>query len=182
MTKEELVYSLIQSKAGSDQFMKGLSAIAGFPFTLLTDAGTVFSLYTPMLEQIRAVYGRSSPPPGVARSLLEVDQCECLSDLAANIIFRQIPLIGMPVGVVYAKVMTWRLGILFAMLAAKGDDFTTENAKNALHVIHALFLRKGEAVFLTPSEDAVKKLLKEVQDCGTQDFDAKCVKILGAVS
>ncbi|MBQ3845828.1 MAG: hypothetical protein II817_12800 [Bacteroidales bacterium] len=181
MTKEEQVYTLIQGKASSNEFLQGLSGILGFPFTLMVDASVIFTHYGPMLNQIRTIYGRKPLNSQVIKPILDGCKSEIIADLVVDKVVGQIPIVGIAANIMCAKTMTWRLGILFGMLAAKGEDFTSENTRNAMIAIRCLFPQKSMVTFTTPSIDIVKKLLCKLEDTSTDDFNTKCCKIIDAV-
>ena len=181
MTKEEQVYTLIQSKASSNELMQGISGLLGFPFTLIVDAGVIFTHYGPMLNQIRTIYGRKPLSSEVIKPILDGCKSEILADIIVDKIVGNIPIIGIGANIMCAKTMTWRLGILFGMLAARGEDFNSENARNAMIAIRSLFPQKSMITFTAPSINVVKKLLSKVEDCSMEDFDTKMDRILDAI-
>ena len=180
-TKARQVYDLIQNKASSNEFMQGLSGLLGFPFTLIADAGVIFTHYGPMLNSIRSIYGRSPVSAEVVKPILDGCKSEILADILVDKIIGQIPVIGIAANVMCAKTMTWRLGILFGMLAARGEEISSESARNATKAIRGLFPQKSMITFSTPSIAMVEKLLTKVENCSTEAFDEKVDRILDAI-
>ena len=179
--KTAQVYDLINSKAGSNQLMQGISGAFGFPFTLIADAGVIFTHYGPMLNAIRAIYGRSNISYEVVGPILNGCTSEILADIVVDKVIGQIPLLGIGANIMCAKTMTWRLGLVFAMISARGEEISAESVKNATKMIRQLFLQKSMFSFKTPSIATVDQLLGKVSDITIEDFDAKVSKLLAAL-
>jgi len=175
------VYDLIQSRASSNELIQGVSGVLGFPFTLMADAGVIFTHYGPMLNEIRQIYGRSSVSTDVISPIISGCKSEILADILLDKVIGQLPLIGIGANVMCAKTMTWRLGLLFAMLSARGEDISTGSAQNATRMIRQLFPQKSMFSFKTPSITTVEKLLGTMEDITIEDFDAKVDRILSAL-
>lgn len=179
--KERQVYDLIQSKASSNEFVQGVSGVLGFPFTIIADAGVVFTHYGTMLNTIRTIYGRSTVSTEVVKPIIEGCKTEILADILVDKLIGQIPVVGIAANVMCAKTMTWRLGILFGMLAARGADISADSAKSAMKAIRSLFPQKSMITFSTPSIDTVEKLLTKFEDCSDEVFNEKVNRILDAI-
>lgn len=169
MTKEEQIYVLIQNKASSNQFVQGLSGLAGFPWTLLADAGVIITHYAPMLNKIRLIYGRSPMAAEHIKPVLEGCKDEIIADILVDKLLGQIPLIGIVGNIVCAKTMTWRLGLLFGVMAVKGETITTEEAKKAMIDIRNLFPQENLLMFTTPPMETVTKLLEDARKKPSKD-------------
>ena len=181
-SKEIRVYDIIDKKVGSNVAMQGLSGLAGFPFTALADVAVLFSHYAPMLNEIRAVYGRSPITKADFGPILSGCKQELLTDMVLDKIIGNIPLFGLPANMICAKAMTWRLGILFGMLAARGEDVSQQNVANAVQLIRKLFPQKNSLMFQKPSAGTVEKLLKTVDGDSVETFDQKVNFILDALA
>lgn len=83
-----------------------------------------------MINDIRKIYGLPEINTKALRPILEGCSEEILSDLLFDKIGGQIPILGIPFNMMCAKAMTWRLGILFTMLAARGQEVNVENTRN----------------------------------------------------
>ena len=175
------VYDLIHEKAGSNEMMQGLSGLLGFPFTLIADAGVVFTHYGPMLNEIRRYYGRSPVSSSVVTPILSGCKSEIIADILMDKVVGQIPLIGIGANIMCARTMTWRLGLLFAMLASRGEEISAESVGNATRMIRLMFPQRSMFAFKTPSMNVVEKLLNTVQDVSIEDFDSKVESILNAL-
>ena len=180
-TKAMQVYDYIQSKASSNEFIQGLSGLLGFPWTLIADTGVIFTHYGPMLNSIRSSYGRDSVSAEVIIPIIDGCKSEILADIIMDKLIGQIPIVGIASNVMCAKTMTWRLGLLFGMLSARGENITAENAKNAMRAIRMIFPQKSMFTFSTPSIETVEKLLTKFEDCSEEDFGNKVGQILDAL-
>ncbi len=178
---ERQVYDLIQRKASSNEFVQGVSGLLGFPFTLMADAGVIFTHYGAMLNTIRTIYRRNPVSVEVIQPIVEGCKSELLTDVLVDKLIGQIPIIGIAANIMCAKTMTWRLGLLFGMLAARGEEISAESAKNAMKAIRSLFPQKSMITFSVPSISTVEKLLTGVEDCSDVDFNAKVDRILDAI-
>ena len=104
--KTRMVYELIQEKTTSNEVMQGLSSVLGFPFTLVVDAGVIITHYSPMLNEIRNIYGRAPVSAEVVGPILNSCKSEVLSDLILDKLIGQIPMIGIAANIMCAKTMT----------------------------------------------------------------------------
>ncbi len=179
--KTSQVYDLISSKASSNQLMQGISGALGFPFTLIADAGVIFTHYGPMLNEIRDIYGRGSISYEVVGPILNGCTSEILADIVMDKVIGQIPLIGIGANIMCAKTMTWRLGLVFAMISARGEEISADSVKNATKMIRQLFPQKSMFSFKAPTISTVEQLLDKVSDIPMEDFDAKVAKIMAAL-
>lgn len=175
------VYDIIQKKAGSNQLMQAISGFLGFPFNLIVDAGVIFTHYAPMLNEIRKTYGRTLISAEVVGPILKGCTAEILTDLAVDKVIGSIPVLGLAPNIMCAKTLTWRLGLVFAMASARGEDLSAESISNATKAVRKLFPQKNMFKFATPSIEIVNKLLNSVEDISLEDFDAKVNRILDAL-
>lgn len=178
---EARVYDIISKKAASNIFMQGLTGWMGFPWTLFADGAVFFTHYGPMLNEIRAVYGRSPMNAEYLGPVLKGCKSEIISDIVVDKVIGNIPVIGLPANMIAAKAMTWRLGILFGMLAARGEGIRQENVEHAIVLIRTIFPQKDSYFFRKPSVENVEKLLRYVEGDTFDSFDDKVSRILDAV-
>lgn len=181
MNKEAKVYDIIEKKATSNITMQGITGLLGFPYTLIGDAAVFATHYAPMLNEIRAIYGLPKADSGALKTIIAGSKSEMLIDLVVDKFIGNIPLFGLPANIVCAKAMTWRLGILFGMLSARGDEITPDNVQNAVYLIRKLFPQSSSLMFKKPSAEVVYKLLDKVEGMETDDFDEKMKNALAAL-
>ena len=171
VNKSSKAYTIIEKKAGSNLAMQGLSGLFGFPFTTIADVSAIFTHYSPMINDIRRLYGLSE-------IIIEGCSEEILSDLLVDKIGGQIPVLGIPFNMMCAKAMTWRLGTLFTMLSARGQEVSIDNVKNATILIRKLFPPQKTLSFSKPSIIVFEKLVNAMENETIEDFDRKIIKIL----
>lgn len=181
-SKEIRVYDIIEKKVGSNVAMQGLSGLAGFPFTAIADVTVFFTHYGPMLNEVRAVYGRAPIGSEAFGPVIKGCKQELLADMLLDKLVGNLPIIGLPANMICAKAMTWRLGILFGMLAARGEEVDQQNVANAVHLIRELFPQKNSLMFQKPSAAIVEKLLKAVDGDSLESFNQKITNILDAMA
>ena len=178
VNKSSKSYAIIEQKAGSNLAMQGLSGLLGFPFTTIADVGAVFTHYGPMINDIRKIYGLPEINTKALRPILEGCSEEILSDLLFDKIGGQIPILGIPFNMMCAKAMTWRLGILFTMFAARGQEVNVENTRNATILIRKIFPQTKTFSFSKPSIVIFEKLVNTMENETVEDFNSKVMKIL----
>lgn len=178
---EAKVYDIINRKARSNIFMQGLTGLFGFPFTLFADTAVFFTHYGPMLNEIRAVYGRAPMSSECLIPIIKGCKDEVISDIIVDKVIGNIPFVGLPANMIAAKAMTWRLGILFGMLAARGEEINQQNVENAIVLIRNVFPQKDSYYFRKPSVENVEKLIRSVGGDTFDTFDDKVSRILDAV-
>lgn len=137
--KEAKVYDIIRTEASSNMVMQGLTGLVGFPVTTVVDATVPFTHYGPMINEIRAVYGRKPVDVSCILPVLVGCKNELFMDLIVDKVIGSVPILGCPVNVAAAKAMTWRLGILFGMLASEGEKVTCDEVRSAMTEINKVF-------------------------------------------
>ena len=152
-------YKLIEEKANSNTLIQGLTGLVGFPFTLLADGAVVFTHYGAMLNEIRALKGYPAVTADVIKPIVYSISSEILFDLVADKVLGQIPIIGIYFNVICAKTMTWRLGILFSMLAVRGEGLDGEDMKALARRIREHFPQSDAMTFKQPDYDTFALLL-----------------------
>lgn len=181
-SKEARVYDIISKKAASNIFMQALTGWVGFPFTLFADAAVFFTHYGPMLNEIRAVYERRPITMDYLWPIIKGCKDEVVSDIVIDKVIGNIPIIGFPANMIAAKAMTWRLGILFGMLASRGEEINQENVEHAIVLIRNIFPQKDSILFRKPSVTNVENLIRAVEGDTFATFDDKVSQILDAVN
>lgn len=183
MAREEIqIYDIIEKKAGSNIAVQGISGLLGFPFTIMTDVAVFFTHYGPMLNEIRAVYGRPDVSADVFLPIFKGSKQELLADMLLDKVIGNIPVISLPANMICAKAMTWRLGILFGMLAARGEEINQGNVETAVRLIRELFPQRESILFKKPAAATVEKLLNIVEGVTVDDFNDKLKRILDAMA
>lgn len=180
-TREARVYDIISNKAGSNTAMQGVTGWFGFPFTLFGDMAVFFTHYGPMLNEIREVYGRQPMSSEYLLPVIKGCRDELIADIVIDKVIGNIPIIGFPANMIAAKALTWRLGILFGMLASRGEEINQENVASAVRLIRILFPQKDSIMFRKPSAAVVVRLLRAVEGDTMEAFESKMCRILDDV-
>lgn len=172
------VYDIIDSKAGSNVAMQGLSGLMGFPFTAIMDITVFFTHYGPMLNDIRAGYNRTPVGKEELRHILNGCRQDLLADMILDKLIGNIPILGLPANMICARAMTWRLGLLFGMLSARGDEIDSEQVLLSVRLIQSLFPQTDSLLFKKPTALTVEKLLSGVEDVDAETFVVKVSRAL----
>ncbi len=178
ISKTSRVYEAIERKTGSNEAMQGISGVLGFPFTLAADAAVIFTHYGPMVNEIRSIYGRELITKEKLVPVVKGASSEILADLFLDKFIGQIPVVGIASNIMCAKAMTWRIGLLFAILSARGEEITSESVRKTCILIRNLFPQWNTLTLRKPSVVIVEKLLTSFEDNEVADYEAKVEKIL----
>ncbi len=181
ISKEAKVYEIIESKAKSNSGIQAITGVLGFPWTLIADVGVLFTHYGPMLNEIREIYGRDLLTKEALVPVLKGCGDEILSDMVIDKIIGQVPVIGVAANMICAKAMTWRIGILFGMLSARGEEISAESVTNCVKLIRVLFPQTDSLKLKKPKITVVEKLFNTLSDESIEDFDDKVISILDAL-
>lgn len=173
-------YRLINDYANSNIVLQGLSGVFGFPTTLLADGAVVFTHYAPMLDKIRELYGRKPIEKDALMPIVKNISNEILFDIMVDKVLGQIPLAGIYFNVICAKAMTWRLGMLFAILASRGESINTDEVKNIMILIRYLSPQKDIFQFTKPGYAAYEKIMNSVYENSEELFKDKIQEALKA--
>ena len=178
--KVRTAYNVIEMKANSNLFIQGLSGLFGFPFTLIADGATIFTHYGDMLNKVREIYLRSSVDESLVVGIVSGMSSEILFDIVADKVLGNVPIIGMYFNAICAKTMTWRLGIVFTMLSARGEEINPSTVKNATKLIRQVFPQDDAFSFKQPSYETFEKLVLSVEGNTQEEFENKIKKALDA--
>lgn len=183
MTNAQLArraYTIIDSKASSNMVIQGLSGIMGFPFTLIADGAVLFTHYGTMLNEIRDLYAREPVNESVISDIIGGISNELLFDVVMDKFLGNVPLIGIYFNSICAKTMTWRLGILFTMLAARGESIDGFSVAQTTKLIRQVFPQTDAFSFKKPKYSQFEKMVVSVTDNSQDQFNSKINKALGA--
>jgi hypothetical protein len=74
--------------------------------------------------------------------------------------------------------MTWRLGTLFSMLAARGEEVDGIDVKESMALIRKVFPQSDMFKFVTPEKEKFLKLVNGVTNLNQEDYCRKVDKML----
>lgn len=171
-------YELINAKASSNIAIQGLSGILGFPFTLLADGAVIFTHYGAMLNEIRSLYERTPVSETVVTSIVKGISSELIFDIVADKFLGNVPLVGVYFNAICAKTMTWRLGILFTMLSARGEAIDDYAVQDTTKLIRMVFPQADAFKFQQPTYPTFEKLVTSVSGNSMEQFNQKIIKAL----
>ena len=168
-----LAYNIVRGKANQNAVAQGLSGIFGFPFTIAVDAAVIPTIYAPLLNDLRHLYGHPDTPDGTVMRLLPQILPEVFVDMALDKGLGQIPIVGTYFNAICAKAFTWRIGTLFAMLSSRGPDIPSDSIGKAMVVIRGFFPQKDMFTFNTPDEATFIRLVTAVHFTSPTEFTRK---------
>ncbi len=178
----EVSYNEIENKANSNSLIQGITGIVGFPFTLGADIAVIGTHYVPLFHKIRDIYGRK--PTNIEdhiQALLKNITPELLADLVIDKFLGNVPVAGIYFNAICAKAMTWRLGTLFAMLSARGEEIHYDKMQDSMKVIREIFPQNDMFKFSTPDKQRFIKLVTSFENISPEDFNVKIDKILNSL-
>ena len=171
-------YQMIRSKSEDNTTAQALSGIFGWPITIAADIAVIPLIYVPMWDRIRDIYGRRNINQDVATKIIGGIVSEIFVDIAFDKFMGNIPLLGIYFNAICAKTMTWRLGTLFAMLSARGEEVESLRIKESMALIRKVFPQGDMFKFKTPDKDAFYKLVSGMSDIPAEDYNRKVVALL----
>jgi hypothetical protein len=171
-------YEIINAKASSNIAIQGLSGVLGFPFTVLADGAVIFTHYGTMLNEIRSLYGRTPVSENIVSDIIKGISNEVIFDVVADKILGNVPLVGIYFNMICAKTMTWRLGILFTMLSARGEAIDNNSVQNTTKLIRLVFPQTDAFKFEQPTYPTFEKLVVSVTGNSMEQFNQKVTKAL----
>lgn len=171
-------YEIINEKASSNIAIQGLSGILGFPFTIIADGAVIFTHYGTMLNEIRSLYGRTPVSESVVSTIVKGISSELIFDIVADKFLGNVPLVGIYFNAICAKTMTWRLGILFTMLSARGEAIDDYTVQDTTKLIRLVFPQTDAFKFQQPTYPTFEKLILSVTGNSMEQFNQKVTKAL----
>jgi len=155
-------YKIIEKNAESNTIIQGVASIAGFPYTLVANGTVLITHYRPMLNEIRALNGMPPVDVDMLKPMISSILKGMMRDLLADQVLGFIPFAGAHFNAICARAMTWRMGILFAMLTAKNENIATASTEELANQIRETFPQKDLMTFLKPEYAIYERLITEV--------------------
>ncbi|MDT7847879.1 hypothetical protein [Streptomyces justiciae] len=143
------VYDKTRSVATMAMWAEGSSAVIGAGVPLLVD-GIMIGVYSDMWNDIRGIYGKGKITGSAAMAYLKPNLNFLFQDFIFDTVIGNVPVIGIPFNVAFAKATTWRAGVWFGALAALGDSETepsNEQVSRAAADLIRLFFPPTQSVF-----------------------------------
>lgn len=174
----EQSYKIIQKKSEDNTVAQSLSGIFGWPITIGTDIAVIPMIYVPLWDRLRELYSRSNVAQDAATNIIKGIISEIFIDIAFDKFMGNIPLVGIYFNAICAKTMTWRLGTLFTMLAARGEEVEGMDVKETMALIRKVFPQSDMFKFVTPEKEKYLKLVSGVTNLNQEDYNRKVDKML----
>lgn len=169
----EAAYGIIASKANTNSITQALSGAAGFPFTIAADVAVIPTIYMPLWNDIRRVYGYDPMDSVALGNIVGKILPEVLADLAMDKVLGNVPILGIYFNAICAKAMTWRLGMLFTFLSSRGSTIPEECIQKAMLLIRKSFPQNDMFKFQTPDKARFIKLITSVSSISEVEMNAR---------
>ncbi|MBR3975734.1 MAG: hypothetical protein IKJ88_07745 [Clostridia bacterium] len=174
-TKQELIYrdayKKIEKKANSNAIFQGIGGIAGVFGKAVVDAAVLITHYEPLINDIRKLYGRSSLSIKELSPVFGSLFKELLVDIAMDkLVGAAIPVAGVYVNFISARILTWRIGLVALILSARGEDFSRINVVDVTKLVRLLTPQPNKLKFTKPDYGTIKKVVCSVSDNETDVF------------
>ncbi|MFF8942480.1 hypothetical protein ACF1A5_09420 [Streptomyces sp. NPDC014864] len=179
------VYGLTGDLALSNMWWQGLSAVVGFGVPILVD-GAALVAYSDLWSDVRTIYGKGRISAHAAKEYLKPNLGFLVQDFLWDKVIGQIPLIGIPFNVAFAKATTWRLGAWFGALAALGDgDDEATNGQvvgASMDLIKRLFPSTGSVFdFKSPDRETFIALIASLDGLSAKTAEDRFNNALAAL-
>ena len=166
-------YREIQKKANSNMLLQGVSAIFGGPMAAGVDVAVIGTHYVPLFNNIRGIYGHGAVEVGAVVPIIKNILNECLFDIAFDKVLGYVPVLGIYTNVMCAKTLTWRLGILFSMLASRGDEIVSGTVKDCMFIIRNMFPQNSAFKLAQPDMETFMEIVTSVYNNSSSEFEEK---------
>jgi len=173
--KEKLIvssYNIINDTANNNIVLQSISGMLGFPFTIIADGAVIFTHYAPMISRIQTVFNREPLTQDMLMPIFKSISSDLILDIAVDKFAGQLPVLGIYFNAICAKALTWRIGILFAILACIDEIPETEKISRIASFIRLIFPQSEIFKFVKPDFQKYKRIMGNVlHDSDTGFFD-----------
>lgn len=176
----DTVYKTIENTANSNSFIQAISGLAGFPTTIAIDGVVIFTHYEPLINEIRAFYGRTKLDKTTVMPVIKSLLKEIFLDIAVDKFLGQVPVAGVYFNAICAKALTWRLGMLFTIVSSRGEEINYDNLSDVIKLVRAVNPQADMFKFIRPDYDIFKKIVLSVDGNDFNVYDEKIKKALAA--
>lgn len=175
--KAKEVYTLISNTANQNTVIQGLGGILG-TFTSVGADIYALKIYYGLWNSIREMYGYPEITSADVETIVTKIGKELVYDIAFDKVIGYIPLIGIATNIMCAKTLTWRLGILFGMLSARGSEVPDDSVNECVKLIRHIYPQNDMFTFKTPEEESVIQLITNVHGNTLVQFHKKVTMAL----
>lgn len=170
----DVAYKMISKKANSNAIFQGISGLGGIAGRVVADAAVLLTHYEPLVNDIRKLYGRNS------LSLKEISPVfngllkDLLKDIAVDkIVGKAVPVAGIYLNLLSARVLTWRIGLVALILSSRGEEFDRTNVSDVAKLVRFLTPQLNKLKFTKPDYETIKKVVCSVADNDVEVFEDK---------
>lgn len=178
-------YDLVNSKASNNSLIQGVSGAFGLLATLPVDALSLPMIYGAMWNDIRQLYGHPVADWAETGTVLKSVIPEIVADVVLDKVMGNVPVVGIYFNAICAKMMTWRLGTLFAVLAARGPELLSADVRGAIALVRESLPKSGVFTFNTPDRALFVRLVvpeKPADAESLEDFYARVLELDGTIT
>ena len=169
----ESAYKVINKKATSNAFIQGVTGIWGFPFNIAVDSVTLFTHYRDMLGKIRSIYGMGNVDDHIASGIMLGMTRELLFDIAFDKALGCVPVLGIYCNFMCAKALTWRLGMVFTILSARGENINIFSVRRAIKIIRLAFPCEKIYQLKKPDYYLFERIVLRSESFSEEEFEQK---------
>lgn len=173
-------YGLINKTTEKNMIMQGISGFFGPMGAIGTDVYVIVKVYSPMINEIRKQYGRKPIDKKILVDFIKGALKEVFNDMIFDKVLGSVPVMGVYFNAVCARAMTWRIGILFTMLASRGEDAKVEQIKETMILIRGLFPNESTINFSKPDYSIFEKIVSSVESNTIETYNDKIKDALSA--
>ncbi|MGM0410439.1 MAG: hypothetical protein ACQEQF_06705 [Bacillota bacterium] len=173
-------YDLINETTQKNMILQGVSGFFGPMGALGTDVYVIVKIYSPMINNIRKIYGRKPLDKNILVDFVKGALKEVLNDMIFDKGLGSIPVMGVYFNAICARAMTWRIGILFTMLASRGEKAKVKQIKETMILIRKVFPNESNVKFKKPEQRIFNKIVTSVEGEDIETYDKKIDDALSA--
>lgn len=157
--KDQKAIETIKGYAKTNSLMQTISGALGFPVTTMIDGTVILTHYLPMIKNICEEYGYYKADKSAVLPVIKGCFNLFVNDFIFDKILGNIPLIGVFSNFIFAKVITWRLGLLFSYFAKHDIDINEDNVKKTVQYMNELIHLRSVIGFQAPSKSAIETFM-----------------------
>ena len=174
-------YNIIDSTAKSNATVEALGSFFGLGTNLLIDAATIGTHYIPMLNKIRALFGKAPWTMQSFGPVLKVIANDLMFDFVFDKLLGSIPIAGTYFNYICAKSMIFRVGMLCAMTSCLNEDITDiETFRNTSILIREIFPQKSAFKFASPDYGKFEQLMLSIINNSVKSYEEKVERAMEA--
>lgn len=164
-------YNIINKTTEEKIINEGVVSFLGPMGAFGKDAYAIAKLYSPMINEIRKLYGRKALDEEIIIDSIQEVIKEIINDI------RSKTDMGVYFHYIASRVITSRIGILFTMLASHGEKSEFRQIKETMILIKSLFPNESSTKFDKPNYKIFEKIVISVESNTISTYSSK-IKML----